>query len=249
MAITQIEYALLSGLRTAGLLPPKPRVLELGKNNWFGDIPLEQLAQDIYQFCDDAEERRQLLKRLDAMSPKERPEDLFEIAEIALRVLLDCSTLTAIDLYQPTRARAWDLNHPLPTADEFDVIVDSGTSACVFNTAQFFRTAHERTAVGGVMLHGVPLSGWIDHAFYSFHPGLMWDLAAANGYDVLAMLYGEINPMRVVQWQGRHDGVAMARQGQIAANSCLYAVFRKRTASDFRLPAMSAYESSQKKAA
>ena len=35
MAITGLEYLVFSSLRQGGLVPPNPRVLELGESNWY----------------------------------------------------------------------------------------------------------------------------------------------------------------------------------------------------------------------
>lgn len=49
------------------------------------------------------------------------------------------------------------------------------------------------------MMHGMPLSGWVDHGFYSFNATFYWDLAAANGYEIDLALYTELNPLKLVR--------------------------------------------------
>ena len=40
------------------------------------------------------------------------------------------------------------------------------------------------------MLHILPSQGYINHGFYNFQPGLFYDIARANGYDILRLSVG-----------------------------------------------------------
>jgi hypothetical protein len=74
---------------------------------------------------------------------------------------------------------------------QFHVVINSGTAEHVFNACQFFKTVHERTFPGGLMIHAFPFVGWLDHGFYNFNPTLIADLAAANQYAFLIWVYSE----------------------------------------------------------
>jgi hypothetical protein len=56
-----------------------------------------------------------------------------------------------------------------------------------------FKNAHDLCKEGGVMLHVMPFSPWINHGFYCFNPILFRDLAAANGYRVVYTVIGHRN--------------------------------------------------------
>jgi len=77
------------------------------------------------------------------------------------------------------------------------------------------------------MLHGNPFRGWLEQGFYNFNPTFYWDLAAANGYDVVMLVYTEADPPRVVQLFHREQIIEMARERELGANAMLYAVYRK----------------------
>jgi hypothetical protein len=97
----------------------------------------------------------------------------------------------------------------------------------VFNVFQFFRSCHELTRAGGLMVHNVPFLGWLEHGFYNFNPTFFWDLAQANGYAVVQLAYTEIDPLRLVPLRSREQLLEMARRGELGRNAMLFAVLRK----------------------
>ncbi len=234
-----------AALRKAGIVPPRPNVLELGESEWYGDIPSEQLAGIIDTEVADPQARRELRQRLaDTLSGKS-PHPSWDLAKIFYRALLDYQRITAIDFHGTPAAMQIDLNHPTGLDERFDVLIDCGTAEHVFNVFQFFKTCHELTRPGGLMVHATPFCGWIEHGFYSFNPTFYWDLAAANGYAVVMMVYTEIDPVRLVQLDKREKIVDMVRGGELGRNAILYAVFKKGDAeTDFRIPAQGFYAGS-----
>jgi len=97
----------------------------------------------------------------------------------------------------------------------------------VFNVGQFFKTVHDHTACGGLMIHGSPFTGWLDHGFFNFNPTLYWDLAAANGYIVHHFLYTELAPLKIISLLHREQLAELAKDGRIGASSHIYVVFGK----------------------
>lgn len=227
MAITAIEYGLLTYLRQNGNLPTKPHVLEFGEANWFGDMPVQQLVNDIEALVGDESRKRHLLSELEKAQQDPEPSSKREIAKIFYATLLDQESLTAVDLFGSAEALALDVNQPLALGKQFDICFDFGTAEHVFNLYQLFKSVHESTRPGGLMIHGTALSGWYDQGFYNFKPEYYWALAAKNGYEVLAMVYAELHPLKMVEIQSQEDFLAMAKEGQIGNDSLLYAVMRK----------------------
>lgn len=84
MAITAIEYVLFSQMRQQNAIPLGGDCLELGEANWYGDVAVEQLGQDIYRFAKE-EERTALFRQLDEITQAKRPGMLFEIAKVFWR--------------------------------------------------------------------------------------------------------------------------------------------------------------------
>jgi hypothetical protein len=120
--------------------------------------------------------------------------------------------------------------------------VNAGTAEHIFNVGQFFRTAHELTRPGGLMIHVMPFRGWLEHGFYSFNSTFYWDLAAANGYTMLIHAYAELKPPKLIELTRREQITELVGSGQIGKNSTLYAVMKKAdAASGFRVPIQHIY--------
>lgn len=241
MAITGIEYSLFRGLREQGRLPQQGDILELGEANWYGDVDLQTLRADIRRFV-PADEQQALLARLDEVLQASRPEYRFEIAKVFWQTFLQPRSMTAIDFHGTEQALRLDLNDPVDLERQFHVVMNLGTVEHVFNVAQAFKTIHDHTLPGGLMVHGLPFTGWIDHGFYAFNPTFFWDLAAVNGYGFLVACYTELNPLKLIQLQTREHVLEMARSGQVGANSLLYMIMvRPEEARPFRVPIQGYY--------
>jgi hypothetical protein len=64
MAITAVDYFIISKLKEQALIPTRPSVLELGEANWYGDVPLDQLASDIRAHVKDSGAQQAMLEKL-----------------------------------------------------------------------------------------------------------------------------------------------------------------------------------------
>jgi hypothetical protein len=242
MAIGAVEYWLISQLAHAGALPPAPHVLELGENNWYGDVPIEQLGQDVYRQITDPAARQRSFVELNGIVEAQTPTMLFDVAKVFYRTFLGPASLSSIDLSGTAAAHKVDLNCPIQASRQFDVVINFGTANHVFNLPQFFKTVHDVTAPGGLMLHGMPLTGRVDDGFYNVQPTFYWDLAAANGYEIVLLVYGEPAPFKVRQLESRDDVTTMAQLGEIGATASVYAVFRHRAApGEFAVPIQGRY--------
>jgi hypothetical protein len=228
MAINAIDYVIYRELSKSKQIPARPDVLELGEANWYGDVEIAQLAQDIGEYA-NPDCRMELIKTLEQMLKKEpRAASFhFDIAKVFYKTFLDFNTITAIDLDGTEKALRYDLNIRVPLEKQYHLVTNTGTAEHVFNIHQFFKTVHERTLPGGLMIHAMPFTGWLDHGFYSFNPTFVVDLAATNKYQVLLWVYGELRPTRIVQLKSIEQVHAMAANSQLGSNSLLYVVMRK----------------------
>lgn len=237
MAITAIEYALFSYFKQNGGLPARPHVLELGEANWFGDLPTQQLANDIEALITDEPVKNKLLADLNAAIQAQNEETMRRIARVFYSTFLNYDSLTAIDPHGSKDALALDLNQPIELDRQYDLCLNFGTAENIFNLYQFFQTAHKLTKPGGVMVHGTSLSGWYTQGLYSFKPSFYWRLAEANRYQTLAFVYAELHPLKLVELNSLEEFAHMANKGQIANNSLLYVVFGKdKTETEFSAP-------------
>lgn len=226
MAISKIEYMLLSAAREQGLIPPRPCVMEFGEQNWYGDIGLERLFADIERFVPDRARQQELADKLKEAKESQHEAVWFDIAKIFYATFLDYEDLQAIDLNGTDQAHRLDLNEPVDLGgQQFDMVLNMGTAEHVFNVFQFFENAHRLTRPGGLMVHGMPFLGWPDHGFYSFHPTFYFDLAAANGYALKILVYAEIEPFKMIQINSREHAADLATDQEFGNNSLLYGVF------------------------
>jgi len=99
---------------------------------------------------------------------------------------LGFSDYLAIDINTELRSIAMDLNFILKEkynyTTQFDYVTNNGTGEHIFDQRTVFENMHNLCKVGGTMINVLPFAPWFNHCFYSFHPGLFRDIAAANGY-------------------------------------------------------------------
>ena len=235
MALTGVDYEVYAALRKASLIPPHPSVLELGESEWYGDLPPEKLTEiiDSYSGARAPELRARLA---DILAGKSRYPS-WDLAKVFYSAMLDYRSIKSIDFHGTPDALQINLNQPTGLTERFDMVIDGGTAEHVFNVFQLFKSCHDLTRPGGLIIHSLPFCGWLEHGFYSFNPTFYWDLAAANGYAMLMLVYSEIDPVRIVQLERRERIVEMARAGEIGRNALLYAVLRKGDGeTEFRAP-------------
>lgn len=215
-------------------------MLELGESEWYGDVPPDELHDLIDEVAPQAKQEA-LHARLDEVLAGKSPQRGWDLAKVFYSALLDYAEMVAIDFHGTPAAKPLDLNQPVDLGGRFDIVIDGGTAEHVFNVYQFFRTCHELARPGGLIIHHNPFRGWLEHGFYNFNPTFYWDLAAANNYDVLMMVYTETTPPRTVQLSGREHIVDMARAGELGANAMLCTVYRKDGDAPFAVPAQGFY--------
>lgn len=244
MAISESVYRATRAARQRNLLPQGGTILEFGQANWH-NMPLGALFDDIAHMDADEACKRELNRRLWAIyegyrrNKAEIDAPLFAIARIFYEVFYAPRAVEAID-YNGIDSHKLDLNGPIDLGRQFDVCIDNGTAEHVFNIGQVFRTMHDHTRPGGVMIHDVPFTGHIDHGFYGIHSTLFFDLCLWNGYDMLSMSY--IDADKVVDFQHRDDIVTMMEKGEIARDSHWFVILRRPpTAEPFRVPVQGIY--------
>ena len=246
MALAYGHLVILLDLRRQNVVGPglTERVLDMGEQNWFGDIPPAEIGQVIDMFGDEKTEdfRSELARLLDR---PDEPLRSFALADLFYRVLFGCEYYRAIDLHGTERSTKADLNLPLDLDEQFDLVTNLGTGEHVFNQYQFFRTVHERTRPGGLMYHSMPHQGAYDHGFFNYQPTFIFDLAAANRYELLLLVYVDRTlpyGQRHRQIQSRADYIQLVSTGRVSAKGGLHSVFRKPPDEDeFRVPFQAYY--------
>jgi SAM-dependent methyltransferase len=239
MAISIIEYQLIRSLREQNYLPLGGDLMEIGEANWYGDVGLDVLRADIARFA-ALERRQELLAGLERIAAA--PDGLrgWDMARIFWHAFLQPGSISAIDLHGSRHAQKLDLNQPIRLGHQFHVVHNNGTLEHIFDIAQGFRNMHDLARPGGLMIHHAPFVGWVDHGFYGLHPTLFWDIAEANGYRMVALVYAEIDPPRLEMLPSREAVLALApsmgRNGNLAA-----VMQRPLEAMPFRVPMQGYY--------
>ena len=243
MAITTADYLLWRKLRDDGLIPPHPSILEIGEANWYGDVPLDTLREDIKQLA-DKESGEHLNQRLDELVESNGKFLLFEIARVFYDTFFPQHKRKAVDLHGTPDALQYDLNRPV-LLGRHQIVINTGTLEHLFDVAQGFRTIHDSCKAGGLMVHTFPFRGWLDHGFWGMNPTLLIDLAAANEYEQLACCLYEPHENRLT-WL--NDPVAsihhLAKEGKLAAESTLHVAWRKTSDIPFIVPMQGYYAGS-----
>ncbi len=216
MAISAPHHQLLSHLKP--LLPQGGSLLEIGEANWYGDVDPASVGL-VAKECQ------------------------FEIVKDFYQQLFAPARIVSVDMDGPA---AWkcDLNQPLPPLGLFDVIINHGTAEHIFNIAQVFRSIHDACKVGGLMVHESPFTGWLDHGFYCLQPTLFYDVAAANGYEVVSVDIEHIESRQTIPVWSREKMTELMISGAVPDNAMLFVVLRKKAAGQFRIPMQGYYAQS-----
>jgi hypothetical protein len=181
MAIGSMHIEWLSSLALRSEISSGAAVLDLGPQDLFIERePLHRIASRHLKSADCAEKIEEIFN---GQSPK--PD-----AQPAFYSIFGAGSYCSIDLTDPRANYSIDLNQPLSqNIGRYDVVTNFGTTEHVFNIGQSFANIHDLLKVGGIQLHAVPSYGYIDHGFYNVHPSAYLDMAKANNYDLVDVLY------------------------------------------------------------
>jgi hypothetical protein len=229
MAINLFSYSISKEAYLKGALPRASSIIEFGEANWYGDVPLTTLFDDINALIEEDEERESLLARLSLIEALPPGNDkTFGLAKIYYEFIYNCKRLVSIDMGGTDAAIRHDLNLPLAMSEQFDIAINNGTAEHVFDLSQFFRTMHERTKPSGLIIHEAPFTGWIDHGFYCFQPTFFFDLAYANKYHVVLIAHCDFIGRELTQINGLADVRKLQqREKGLEGDSNLFVIFRK----------------------
>jgi hypothetical protein len=96
----------------------------------------------------------------------------------------------SLDVYDIVNERGCeivlDLNYPVPAnaCEQYDYVLDVGTSEHCFNIAQAVVNMACMAKVGGIVMHENPFN-WGNHGFYNLCPTWYHDFYTDNGFKVL----------------------------------------------------------------
>jgi len=90
-----------------------------------------------------------------------------------------------------------DMNRPLVTAEEYDTVVDCGTTEHIFNVSQALRNVSTLAARGAQIIHVLPANNFCGHGFWQFSPELFFSLySEGNGFTETEVFLADLENNR-----------------------------------------------------
>jgi predicted O-methyltransferase YrrM len=192
MALSSSELQGLIFLRRSGTLSNAGLVMEIGA---------QQLSNGFLRESRKIKELQQLFGLNEPYQlPAERPSVFFNDYEL-LAVDAPRSTdfwrwlgfrYSSIDIDGSPDAICLDLNYddvPSWARDQFDLVVNAGTTEHVANQINAFKIMHDLLKVGGVVIHSLPAQGMMNHGLVNYNPKFFWMLARSNEYKTVYFDY------------------------------------------------------------
>lgn len=239
MAITGVLYALLRQLREQKLLPSCNTILEIGEQNWYGDLSPKVLFDDIKLFAKDSQ-KDDLEFQLNSILEDPSPNFLFDVAKIFYKIFFHVESIESIDLHGTSSSMRLDLNLPHDLGKQFDCIINFGTAEHVFNIYQVFSSIHQWIKTDGIVIHDLPMYGEVDHGFYNFHPTFFWDLVYANKYQNI--LIAKTTMKSITGYRDRKSCIKDILSMDKNKSYGILSIYKKIYNEDFKIPMQGVYD-------
>lgn len=225
MGVGVAALTLLDRLFRDGTLPRQGAVMELGAQELF----LKGYEQALDTFGETFGVR---LAGLAGHAP--RPQKARAFYE-AIGWQYACLDIDAAEGVEP-----FDLNHDAaPAGRQYDLVTNLGTTEHIFNQANCFTVMHDFTRPGGVMVHGVPALGYLEHGFFNYHPNFFHALVAANAYELLGVYYcPTMSSATLIPWSQEILGYLTVTAKTAGG---LFVALRRTTPSPFVVPQQGRY--------
>lgn len=187
-----ISMATVKVMERYGLLAGGRNVLDLGSSNLYGAT-----AEDITAFV----RRHNPNCRTDLEAWAERlaagsgaGASGQALNESFVGEMLEAAGMgyDAIDIAIGYKTTVVDLNSkrlPEQMIGAYDTVLNCGTSEHILNQMNVFAALHAATKKGGLIMHLVPSTGYVDHGYFCYTSRFFFDLAGYNKYEVVDMWY------------------------------------------------------------
>jgi hypothetical protein len=146
-------------------------------------------------------------------------------------------TYACIDVDARFGSLMLDLNFdelPREHRNRYDLTTNHGTAEHVLNQSNVFKTMHDLTASGGLLLHAVPFTVHLEHGFFNYSVDFFRAMAAANGYQTLGVWVGPDWQLgSLVPW---HPSLMQHLTFSAKTTHLLVTLHRKTAATAFRPP-------------
>ncbi len=240
MALAVNHYSFIKQLREQNKLPYFNSILEIGEQNWYGDVPPKILFDDIKLFARESEKDDLTLQLQSILKVPMNEKGLFDIAKIFYKIFFHVESLESIDLHGTSSAMRLDLNQPHDLGKKFDCIINIGTAEHVFNVYQVFKSIHEWIKQDGIVIHCLPMYGEVDHGFYNFHPTFFWDLLFANKYQNIILAKGTTK--KIIGYSNRESCKRDILSQDKTKVYGMWSIYKKILNEDFKIPRQGVYD-------
>jgi hypothetical protein len=97
----------------------------------------------------------------------------------------------ALDLFDHRAQLRYDLNLPVPDSEHerYGLVFDIGSIEHVFDTRQCLENCLRMVRSGGYYFVVTAVKGYLRHGFHTFHPDVLGQALAANGYEISYLRY------------------------------------------------------------
>jgi hypothetical protein len=236
MTINTAVAKFLARALELGALPPGGAIFEIGESTIAGYNTAHELLEILSPFVPP--ERLQEAKRQieEAAGSKSHYWHGAGPARAVYHAVFEPSLYISAELGLAPRRLCVDLNFPVDLGGrQFDYVINNGTSQHVFDQANFFKTVHQATRAGGVMLHWTSYTGeqWLNFGYYAARPDLFFELAEANNYEVL--LIGVLSDAGFWPISRGDDVVHVLRAHPELERAMLAAVLKKTVEAPFEI--------------
>lgn len=144
-----------------------------------------------------------------------------------------------LDVYDVVQERGCeiltDLNKPLNTCEDYDVVIDVGTLEHCFNIGQALMNMAFLVKLNGFIIHENPFN-WGNHGFYGLNPTLYNDFYEHNGFELISCVAIQSSNKKVHQ-------IPKTRRFVINGGECnLLAVAQRKVVKEFTFPIQAKYQ-------
>ena len=160
-------------------------------------------------------------------------------------------SLVGID-YKALDADGWygrpfdfNLDHvESPDRGSYCFTLNAGTTEHLIDQKNAFSIVHDLTRSGGLMYHGVPFLGGVNHGYFNYHPNYFLDLARFNSYEILGLWICPVGSAALIPWApgGKILKYLKVEDNLMVDICCL---FRKTNDLEFCIPFQRSYEAAQ----
>ena len=236
-----ITFDMIEKMFELNLLKPNCKIMDIGTSNLYL-APAKNVVNLLTKFIpytselDDYAARLEYGAHYDAIAGGRNISwagDFFEKCGLSY---------SSIDIAKGYKTTVFDLNTeqaPQHWKDNFDLVLNFGTTEHVFNQSNAFNTIHNMTKKNAFIMHQLPISGYADHGYFIYTTRFFVDMAYRNNYKICHVNYtsgGPISlfeyPKNVIKYHPAFEIVNTLKDITID-NYGLTIVFQKTTDDDF----------------